>query len=319
MSDFVQLNVKRRQLNGGFLDALKEEYGAYEHDPQKIGNKLIRKVEDWLLDDEKLSHPPTVFDELSPHDIGDAISNRVCEIAGHVWLEFIEGTGEDSIRGTEYFQKRDTINAHAAEFIPEVEMDAILEAFETGSGSPIEWSKVTNENLLKLLGPLLKASPVGRKPVSPTARPAAGFLPGTMNLILPDELRGQGEEWFKDRMGADITPAWKIDEPVVITDSINQTEAGERYSFTPEHYQDADNCVTWVSRALDDLLLGNWLDTVRAHGGIAQPQCGIDQARLPHNPCEELHITDEGRMKCIEGYAFRANQRRQRDRGDFDE
>jgi hypothetical protein len=312
MSGSLQLHVKRRQTNGGFNDVLRDEFGAYEHDPQNIGNKLIKKVEDWLLDDKKLSKPPTVSKALYPHEIGDTISNRVCEIAGHVWLEFVEGTGEDSIRGTAYFQKRDTINAHVAEFIPEIEMDVLLEAFET-RGGPILWNDVSNKSLLELFAPLLKESQDGRKPIPPDARRPAGFLPGYMNLIFPYDLRIQADAWFKDRMDAHVTPAWQIDEPVVITDSIEQTEAGERYSFTPEHYQDADNCVTWASRALDELVPGNWLYTIRAHGGVAQPQCGIDQTRLPHNPCEDLHITDEGRMKCIEGYAFRADQQRQPD------
>lgn len=309
MSDFLQLNVKRRKRNGGFLDALKAEYKAYEEDPQNIGNKLIEKVEEWLLDDKKVSKPLAMSKALYPHEIGDTISNRVCEIAGHVWLEFVEGTGEESIRGTKYFQKRDTLNAHVAEFIPEIEMDLLLEAFET-RGGPVLWNDVTNKNLLELFVPLLKESQDKRKPVFPDARRPAGFLPGYMNLIFPDDLRGQGEAWFNDRVDAHMTPAWQIDAPVVITDSIEQTEAGERYSFTPEHYQDADNCVTWASRALDELLPGNWLDTVRALCEITQPQCGIDPTQLPHKPCVDLHIRDEGRMKCIAGYASEADKMR---------
>lgn len=310
MSDFLQLNVKRRRRNGGFLDDLKEEYKGYQDDPQNIGNKLKEKVEDWLIEEKRLSNPPAEFDALNPLSIGDAILNRVCEIAGHVWLEFVEGTGEDSIRGTGFFQERDTINAHVAEFIPEIEIDTILETFQTEGGSEVLWNNITDEHLLELFGPLLKESHVARKPASSASRYPAGFLNGYMNLIFPDQLRGQGEAWFKDRMDADITPAWQINDPVVITNSIMETEAGLRYSFTPEQYQNADNCVTWASRALDHLVLGDWLDTVRAHCGITQPQCGIASSQLAHKPCEDYHIREEGRMKCIAGYASEADKQR---------
>ena len=309
MSDFLQLNVKRRQTNG-FFDSLIEEFNRYQDDPQKIGSKLKEKVKDWLVTEEELSDPPVASDSVTPLSIGAAIENRVCEIAGHVWLEFVQGTGEDSIRGTAYSQRRNTINAHVAEFIPEIEIDAILEAFETGGSREIPWINITNKNLLELLGPLLRESQDGRKPVFPTARRPAGLLNGYMNLIFPEELRGQGDVWFQDRMDADITPSWRIDEPVVITDSIEQTASGERYSFTPEHYKRADNCVSWALRALDRLVLDDSLDTLRARCGITQPRCGLDRAPLPPKPCEDLHIRDQGRMKCIAGYASKADEQR---------
>jgi hypothetical protein len=317
MSDFLQISVKRRQKNGGFLDILKDEYRDYKNDPRNIGNRLKDKVEAWLIEEEILTDPPEANDLVPTLSIGSVIINRICEISGHVWLEFVEGMDEDSIRAAPN-TPLDRSKVHLAEFISEIEIDLLLEVFESQSGGGILWEQVTDRHFLDLFASLLEESDDNRKPVPPQARRPAGILNGWVNLFSPDGLQEYSEQWFKDwfeeetgdRMGAYITPVWQVNQPSVVINSLMQKETGLRYSFTPEHYRNADNCVTWASRILDNLVPGDWLDTVRAQCGINQPQCGIDPATLAPKPCEDYHIREQGRMKCVTFYASEADRQR---------
>lgn len=303
MGDVLQLNVKRRQRNGGFLDVLNEEYQAYKNDPQNIGDRLKGKLGTWLSEDDLLTDPPQADDSVIPFNIPDTIMSRVCEIAGHVWLEFVEDAVDNSIRATGDYP-RDSINAHIAEFIPETDIDSIFEVFGPEGGGEILWNKVKPEQLLRLFAPF------SLSPGLP-----AETLPGDVVLHSPDKLRQTSapwfKRWFKDRMGAYITPMWQVNRPSVVIDLLRQKEPGLRYSFTPEHDQGWDNCVTWASRALDNLVPRHWLDTVRVQCGIDHPQCGKDPSPVAAKACEDYHIREQGRMKCVTLYAAEADKARE--------
>jgi hypothetical protein len=309
MGDFLQLKVKRRERIDGFLDILKEENQAYKNDPENTGNRLREKLGTWLMESDILVDSPPADYSVHPFNIPDSIMNRICEIAGHVWLEFVEDADDNSIRATGDYP-RDRINANIAEFIPETDIDSIFEMFgpegvgeSLWDGGEVLWSKVTNEHLLRLFAPF--SLPAGLP---------AGALPGSVVLHSPAKLRQSSgpwfKRWFRDRMGADVTPTWQVNRPTVVIDLLRQNEPGLRYSFTPENYQDADNCVTWASRALDNLVPGHWLDTVRAQCGIDHPLCGKASAPVAAKPCEDYHIREQGRMKCVTLYAAEADKAR---------
>ncbi|HMG73266.1 MAG TPA: hypothetical protein VK582_07165 [Pyrinomonadaceae bacterium] len=304
MSDFLQLNVKRRQRNGGFLDILKEEFESYKNEPQNISTRLKERVGTWLVEDSSLRLPLQQHDLVSPSYIQDSVMWRICEIAGHVWFEFVEGADDDdSIRATGDYSP-DSINAHIAEFIPEPNIDLLLEVFESGGGGTVLWSTITDDHFVRLFAPFLE------EPEDPNDR-----VSGNVGLLSPDKLREYSEPWFKtwfkDRMGAYIMPAWRVQMPSVVIDLLRQQESGLRYSFTPQHDPDADNCVTWVSRVLDKLVPGDWLDAVRVQCNIARPQCGTDSAQLAGKLCVDYHIRSHGRMKCVTLYAKGADEARQ--------
>jgi hypothetical protein len=311
MSDYLQLSVKRRQMNGGFLDILRKEYQDYKNDPQNIDNRLRERVGTWLIEDDFLPHASHAGDSVLSFNIPDTVMKRICEIAGHVWLEFVEGADNNSIRATGDYP-RDSINAYVAEFIPEPDIDSILEVF---GGEEVLWANVTPEHLLRLFAPFLEESQDDRKPAPRSLRSPAGALNGYVSLLSPDKLREYSvpwfRSWFKDRMGADKTPTWHVSRPSVVVESFQQKDIGLRYSFTPEHYQNADNCLTWASRVLDDLVPGNWLDTVRIQCRVEQLQCGKDPATLAPATCNDYHLREQGRMKCIALYASDADKARE--------
>jgi hypothetical protein len=126
--------------------------------------------------------------------------------------------------------------------------------------------------------------------------------------MTPDALRTQADSWFEDRNDSHITPVWAIDDPVEIIDAINDIEAGVFYSFTPDQYEDTDNCVTWGLRALDNLLTDNSLEKLRELCSTP-PKCGYKEP-LPQIECEDLHIRSQGRMRCIVNYVSEANKQR---------
>lgn len=309
MSNLLQLHSKKRKRNGAFYDELRNQF--QDHDlssSQPASAKLTTTLHGWLVEDGILEGDRAEVDFLTPLDLGDVISDRVCEIAGHVWLEFSEDASADSVRGTAHSSYRAELNAYVAEFVPDIEIDNVLEAFQSSKGGPLPWNQVNDKNILKLFEPLMEESFGERQ--SPL-RPRAGSLPGGVNLIYPNQLKGHGQSWFKDREDADITPTWVIDPPVVIIDSIHATPAGSRYSFTPEHIVDADNCITWASRVLDRVTNANWLATLR--GNCETTVCGVPSAK----PCDDLHIQAEGRMKCIAGYVSQADAKRREGLGAF--
>ena len=303
MGDFLQLSVKRRRKDGGgFLDLLKEDFKrGCKGDPQNPGATLRERVRTWLVEEKLLGESP--HDPVNPIDIVDAIMNRVCEIAGHAWIEFVEGAGDDSIRGAGE-ARREMINAYVAEFIPAFDLDHIFETFEATGGGQIPWHQITNEQLCTLFAPLLAESDVNRTPNPSTDRQPAGAVPGYHNLISPEQLREQGDAWFRDRQQPYVTPVWEADAPPLASvDSISVASVGLRYSYTPEHYDDAENCVTWASRLLDSLAPGDWLETIRA-------QCVMSPELAPER-CEAYHIKEHGRMRCAEEYVSLADAQRE--------
>lgn len=305
MAALLHLSVKRRRSPEGFLDILTKEYNHYKDDSHEVGTELKEMIEIWLVEEELLSNPPQASDSINLLNIADTIMNRVCEISGHVWIEFMEGANGASIYGAAA-QQRDNINAYVAEFIPTFEalVDLIFEIFESAQGGEIYWGNVTNEHLLKLFGHLLDDSTADKKSLPPNSRPPAGVLTGGPNLISPAQLREQSEFWFNDRSNPYMTPAWQVDDSLAVITSFIQESLGLNYSFTPEYYSDAENCVTWAALALDNLVpQDDWLEVVRQ-------QCGIDPNTLHKGGCKDPHIREQGRMSCTTKYANQADQQR---------
>lgn len=300
MGDFIQWVVKRRRKEEndeeGFLDSLYALNELHKADPHTTVNKLRNKVRDWLLEDGVISGDD---DEVSPYELLDTFMNRVCQIAGHAWVEFVEDASDASIRGTAELQ-RDRINAHLAEFIPNFDFGSMLEVFELTEGGDIPWSRITDENLLKLFSPLLRASATNRTSTTSSGRGPAGAVPGLPRLLSPGKLRREAPAWFDDRRGSYITPVWEVEAPGASVASLVNETAGSRYSYTPEHYSDAENCVTWTCFVLDKLVPADWLESIRTqHLSGSYP--------LAPEGCRAYDIRECGRMRCAQKYASHAD------------
>jgi hypothetical protein len=299
VSGALQLTVKRRQKPEGFLDTLNDEYKKYVTGERNLDDKLKRLVEEWLVEDEVLDSPALGEETISPFQIAATIMKRICQIAGHAWLEFSD---DDAPIMASLVNSRGEINSYLAEFIPELEPDVILESFDTLDGGDVRWQDVANQHLVKLFAHLLDGSSVKTPLNNRSKRPAAGEIGGFMSIVSPDQLREYSESWFADRAGAYVTPAWRIKGSRQPLDIVRQIPSGSRYSFTPEYYPESDNCVTWASRTLDRISPPNWLETIRI-------QCQIT-ADLVQERCEDYHIKDEGRVRCVTLYAFAADKHR---------
>ncbi len=299
MSGVLQLTVKRRRKPEGFLDTLHDEYKKYVTRGANVDGKLKQTIEEWLGEDGLIETPPAAEEGISPFQIAATIMKRVCQIAGHAWLEFND---EDLPITASATNSRDEINSYLAEFIPELKPDVIFEAFETSEGDDVRWQDVTNEHLIRLFAHLLDGSSVRSPAASRSQRAPAGKIGGFMNVVSPDKLREYSESWFMDRAEAYITPAWRIEGERQPLQLVRETPSGSYYSFTPEHYVDADNCVTWASRALDYISSMNWLEIIRI-------QCQIN-ADLVQERCEDYHVKDEGRVRCVTLYAYAADKYR---------
>jgi hypothetical protein len=301
MSDFLQLSVKRR-AKPGFLDLLTKAYKRYQEGSRQRGNQLKKTLEAWLIEDRLLSNPPQKTDSVAPLNIINTLEDRICAISGHAWIEFVEDTNSDMIHGAA--SRPDKINAYVAEYTPRFELDLIYEVFGSEGGGEILWRKVTVDHVAKLFAPVLEESMTDKKKSSCSPkRDPAGALVGRSELLSPAQLREQSDPWFKDRRDAYITPVWVVNTPYAVIDSIMEERAGWRYSFTPEHYLDTDNCVTWASHVLDELAVPDWLKTI-------QKQCDIDPSTLHEDGCKDCHIRDQGRMSCTSRYASRADKKR---------
>lgn len=301
MSGFLQLSVKRRRKPDGFLDALTDEYRDCKANPTSIGYRLRQMVEEWLIEEQILASPASNHEIVTPFQIAGTIMKRICQISGHAWLEFTDHDVE-TINGATSESRKD-INSSLAEFIPELEVNAIIEAFDSVNGYELSWDEVSNEHLIKLFSYLLDGSQAQGPSGTKSARTPAGAIAGIMNIASPDRLREYSESWFKDRSGAYVTPSWKLRFFGVPAEVIGYIYSGDRYSFTPEYHSNADNCVTWASRALDKISVNDWLETIRL-------ECHI-HADLVAERCEDYHIKDEGRMRCATWYAFEADKCRQ--------
>jgi hypothetical protein len=298
MSDFIQWAVKRRRKEEkdeeGFLDSLYALDRLYKADPHNTVSRLRNKVRDWLLEDGVISGDD---DEVSPSELIDTFMNRVCQIAGHAWVEFVEGASDDSIRGAAESQ-RDMINAHLAEFNPNFDTNLMLDVFESTEGGDIPWSRVTDAHLLKLFEPLLSASATNRTSPASSSRNPAGAVRGLPRLLSPSKLKKEPPAWFEDRREPYITPVWEVKAPGAAVASVSATAS--RYSYTPEHYADGGNCVTWSCAVLDALVSGNWLEDVRTqHAGGGHP--------LAPGDCGDYDVRVCGRMRCAEEYASHAD------------
>lgn len=302
MSDFLQLCVKRRKKEG-FLDLLNKAYKRYKEGSRQRGNLLKKTLEGWLLEDGILSNPPKETDLVSPLDLLHSLVDRVCEISGHVWIEFVEDTSSDAIYGAANYQP-DKINAYVAEFTPRFNLDLMFEVFGAEGGGNVLWRNVTVDHVAKLFAPLLEESMGDKKKstCSPKRAPF-GALPGRSELLSPIQLREQSDFWFKDRRKAYVTPVWVVNMPHAVIDFIMEDRSGWRYSFSPEHYPETDNCVTWASHALDKSEVTDWLKTI-------QKQCGIPPRKLHKGGCKDCHVREQGRMSCTSEYASRADEKR---------
>ena len=296
MPDFVQLNVKRRQTKIGLLDLLFEMQTASSS--SHASNRLRQRVESWLIEDKVLRDPPQVTDTVSPSQIEATTFNRICEIAGHAWLEYVKDANEKDIQ-TPPDSPLNRHNMYLAEFIPEFDYDRALEVLSDADGGPVLWSRVTGGQLEYLFAPLVKPSfPIPIKSPKSTRSPG-GAVPGELNVLSPDKIqeypRKWIEDWFEkpnaDRANAFITPVWEV---TLSKDDFEPVKPF--YSFTPEHYNNAaDNCITWAARVLDRLA-GDWLTTILTQCGLPPPQCHLP---LAPTVCDPYHIRQQGRVKCL--------------------
>jgi hypothetical protein len=300
MGDFLQLSVKRRETKEGFLDSLTIEYNRYKNRESSTGTVLKEKVEAWLIEEGVLTHSDT--DSIDPLSIGDVVMNRICEIAGHVWIEFVENADVHSIRGVAD-SRSDSLEIHVAEFLPEsFEVDLLFDAFNSEDGR-VYWKDVTDTHLVRLFAELLEESNDNRRIVTHPDRAPSGAVKGYVGQISPAQLMQYSDSWFADRRAAYVTPAWSVAHPNDVVTTLKESEPRLRYSLTPEYYQSADNCVTWASRVLDSLVPGDWIESLRI-------ECGIDPNALADRGCQDYHIREHGHMRCVVRYAQEADRQR---------
>jgi hypothetical protein len=308
MADFIQLAVKRRKTKRGFLDLL-HEYRNNIGDRAKTGRKIKQTVERWLISDGFLSDPPEDDERVSPFAIEFAPFNRVCEIAGHAWIEFVKDASDDWIQDGSYRAINDD-DFHLAEFGPVASIDRMLEVFAEAQGGPVLWRSVTADQIVDLFAPMLDESQERRRAAPESRRPANGFVGGSMYHLSPDMRREYPPGWFDaafkkptgDRFGAYVTPFWQVK---LDTQVLNR--AHPFYSFTPEHYETTDNCITWASRVLDNLLTGDWLDDIRTQCRTAHPYCFKRCIGVVRKACVDYHVREQGRVKCLDLYLRKAD------------
>jgi hypothetical protein len=294
--------VKRRQKKG-FLDFLLKEYEQDTRYVQKKGNRLRKTLERWLIEEQLLSKPPQESDTVSPDEIVATIGERICAVSGHVWIEFVEGANSDSIRGPAN-SRRDEINSYVAEFLPVINPDLMFDVLDSAGGGRILWRDITANHVVRLFTPLFKEARVDkRKQVCLPARDPLGAVPGKLKLFTPGQHREQGSSWLQDRRDAYITSVWPVNMPRAMIQSISEERAGWRYSFTPEHYSDSDNCVTLACYVLDRLVSQRWLK-------IVQRQCKIDLSKAHKGVCKDCHVKEQGRMSCTAERARQADEKR---------
>jgi hypothetical protein len=257
------------------------------------GGSVRAEIGKWLEEEKVINQPQ---DQVTPFEISGVLLKRVCHIAGHVWLEMTEDN--DSIQGANAVT-RDSINAHLGEFIPYLDTNEIIKAFDFRDQLP--WDEVTTDHILGLFRYLLVGSQEGLLRDVNSDRMASGHILGRVDLASPEGVREYSEGWFKDREGAWITPKWEFSENVTLVEDLRALTAGINYSLTPEFYLETDNCVTWAARALDQVWPGDWLETIRT-------QCKLPE--LADKKCEPYHIREHGRMGCTSWYASSADKYR---------
>lgn len=308
MADFIQLAVKRRKTKRGFLDLLYK-YRNNVDDRAKTGRRIKQTVEGWLISDGFLSKPPEDDERVTPFAIEAAAFNRVCEIAGHAWVEFAKDASDDHIReGAKRPIKDDDL--HLAEFRPAPMIEQMFKVFAAGLGGEVLWRSVTADQIVDLFGPMLDESQERRQPAAESRRPAQGAVDGFMYYLPPDKRQQYPPGWFDktfkkpkgDRFGAYITPAWQVQ---IQTQDLGR--AHPFYSFTPEHYETTDNCITWASGLLDHLLTADWLGDVRAQCRTAHPYCFKRCIGLVRRACVDYHVREQGRVKCLDLYLRKAD------------
>lgn len=308
MADFIQLAVKRRQTKRGFLDLLYK----YRNDVRNramTGRQIKQTVQGWLIQDMGLHNPPRPEDRVEPFDILSAAFNRICEIAGHAWLEFVKEADDKHIR-TGSDRPINYEDLHLAEFVPEPDYDLMFEVFATERGASMLWRKVTAAQIVELFAPMIDESQEHRQPTTESTRWVNGCVEGKLNYLSPDNRRefpkGWIEDLFKketgDRHGAYVTPVWQVDISRQVIDV-----AHPFYSFTPEHYETTDNCITWASRVLDSLLSVDWLQEIREKCQMAHPYCRKRRKGVVRKACVDYHIREQGRVKCLDLYLGKAD------------
>lgn len=285
----LQLSVRKRTAPGP-LDLLLNHSKQFTDDN---GGLVRDQFESWLKSDGVIVHAE---DEVTPFEVAGVLMKRVCQFAGHAWLELSQGTGPVTGAGA---SSRESINAHLAEFVPYLDPNEVIKAFDFRDLMP--WEEVTSEHILRLFRYLLVGSRDGLLQHVKSDRTAAGHIPGRFDLASPEHLRQYSEGWFADRREAWITPTWEFSENVTLLESIRGITAGKNYSFTPEFYPETDNCVTWAARALDHVSPGDWLETIRT-------QCKLEP--LADKKCEPYHVREHGRMGCTSWYASGADKYR---------
>ncbi len=316
MADFIQLTIKRRQTKDGFLD-LVNKLRKKEGDLPLLESKIKQTVEHWLILDKGWSNPPSPTAQLKPLDILVAAHGRVCEIAGHAWLEFIKDASDEHIE-VESARPLKHDDLHVAEFLPAEDYERLSEVFADSQGGSMPWRNVTGAQIAELFYPLLDESTENRQEAPDSDRDASGWAKGKLTYLPPANRkefpRPLLKQWFEkptgDRVDAYVTPVWEVE----VRTEVLEAAAHPFYSFTPEHYRATDNCVTYAARILDDLVSGDWLEVIITTCKIGPVQCRQAAKGVDARDCKPYHIRRDGRVKCLEIYAKEADGARIKER-----
>ena len=183
-----------------------------------------------------------------------------------------------------------------------------MKSEDTSFGDKLYWGDVTEDMLFNLFLPLFESNnslPYSSSSSSANSRPANGDVPGAAHLVLPHQMQEITQSWFTDRASPAVTPMWIFNDLLGKIKQRIETDEGRRYSFTPEHYIDADNCVTWLSRLLDQLK-NDWLNDLDMCRNWLISCKGIDSGQ-----CGEYNVKKLGRISCTHVYTYAADQARQ--------
>lgn len=320
MPDFLQLNAKGKETGGLFSLIRAEPQQTPDGggiDSRASANPLKDTIDAWLAEEDRLTDFRLRGTPIKPEAFVDAITStvneRVCLIAGHVWIEWIEHAGDvEVIHGWAHadIDRLDLVNVDVAEFLPTriFKPDAVCKALQTDGGL-IEWANITDEQLRKLFADLFKA-PANASLIIIPGRDPMGFVPGQVKLLTRDSLHKRSESWLKswlvDRRNAYVTPAWNVRGPGEIMKDFVVRSVDWKYSFTPEHYPPpppTENCATWAALALDETVGEEWLETLSL-------QCDIEKDTLDECGCGPYDVRGRGWMKCVLVYCRKADEKR---------
>lgn len=209
----------------------------------------------WLTGDEEFVANRDDDALVPARAILQVLVENVCTLAGHMWLEYSTiqaGRSADDLLACWGGPScnNDRVDASAPigrfELLPDV-----VNVYDR----ELPWNEWTITELRRLLEPFLSRSParggaIRERPISPAV---SGFVVHDP----PGQLR-MSEAERRERSGAFVSPLIGFENDAVLYERADA--APPLYSFTPEYYAQAHNCVTFVTACLSEIAGTDWAE-----------------------------------------------------------